>query len=176
MKKVIAILTLVLMSSIMWGQCPTPELLDKSAALGTWKGAYSSEGQFINFIIKIKEKDGELSASIDIPSVKEKDIQYQARICDGQELHITRTTGSTTIEFVGTPKKGTTMNGRVLYKENTNVTRQEVFTANRVSKKTASTSTENPAIRFGQDLYDVYDKLFRDLFYNIGTSKTIASN
>ena len=149
MKKITAIFTLVLMSHVMWGQCPTPEPLDKSATLGTWKGAYSSEGQFINFILKIKEKDGELSAAIDIPSEKEKNIQYQARICEGQELHITRTTGDTSIEFVGSPKKGTTMNGRLLYKENSKVARQEVFTMRKISKKITSTAIDNPAIRFG---------------------------
>ncbi len=138
MKKMILILGIILALCIagkpVWSQCPTPVPLDKSSVSGAWQGAYSSEGQFLSFTLQLREVDGKLQASLNIPEVNAKNVVYKTRVCKGQELHLTHSTGNASIEFIGKPREGGSMSGKVLFRENGNVISQEVFTLKKLEK------------------------------------------
>ncbi|MDX1630103.1 MAG: hypothetical protein R3345_15445, partial [Fulvivirga sp.] len=107
MKKLALMIITLAWSTWSFAQsCPVPEPLDKSEALGTWDGAYSSEGKFLAFTLKISQEKGELKASLDIPEVGAKHVHYSINICDSEELHIKNVTINSTIEFIGRPENG----------------------------------------------------------------------
>ncbi len=132
MKKLLGISALCLTALAAYSQsCPKPEPLDKSAVLGTWKGAYSLSGEFVNFTLKISEDEGVLNAKLDIPKSKVKNVAYEANICKGQELHLKNKSIGSSIEFIGRPKSNGSMSGKVLFVENGGSVTEEVFTAKR---------------------------------------------
>lgn len=96
--------------------------------------AYSLNGEFVNFIMKIGIKNQQLTAELDIPKMKTQNIVYDAEICRGQELHLKSTSVGSSIEFIARPKANGTMSGRVVFDQNGAGSSEEVFTAKRTSK------------------------------------------
>ncbi|MEQ8906879.1 hypothetical protein [Ekhidna sp.] len=136
MKKVLTTLAIALsVSTVVFGQsCPVPKALNQEETLGVWKGAYSLNGEFVNFTLRVSELNGVLRASVDVPKLLISKASYDIKICDSEELHIKNTSVSTSIEFIGRPNEKGTMSGRVIIKQNGEVASREVFTVKRTAK------------------------------------------
>lgn len=125
--------------SLVHGQsCPVPEPLDVKQALGIWKGAYSLNGEFIRFTLEVQDNQGELTSKVSIPKLKINNMTYRTRICDRQELHIKNTSANTSVEFIGRPKENGSMAGRVVFKQNDELSSEEVFSVTREKQSVAS--------------------------------------
>lgn len=135
MKKYLTTLLIISVTTAYgYGQsCPKPEPLSVNSTTGTWKGAYSQNGEFIDFTLKVKKSKDGLTATIDIPKVKVKGVTYEAKICQGQELHIKNRATDSTVEFIGRPREDGVMSGQVIFREKAGNTIDEVFTAKRTS-------------------------------------------
>lgn len=118
---------------INFGQsCPKPDPLSIKSTTGTWKGAYTLNGEFVSFTMKIIANGDNLNAILDMPEVQVKNVSYEAKICKGQELHIKNSSISSTVEFISRPNDKGVMSGRLLFTEGGEVS-EEVFTAKRTS-------------------------------------------
>lgn len=135
MKKLVLIISISFLSTWALAQsCPKPEPFDKTQALGTWQGAYSSEGKFLDITLKVSESNDQLHVHVDMPQMKTKNVAYAVRICDGEELHMVKESAGSSIEFIGKPGNGA-IRGTVIFKENGNTVSKEVFTARKTSDK-----------------------------------------
>ena len=121
---IIGMISAIAFSHSALSQCKTPEPFDKKGAIGKWKGSYSSKGGLLLFSLEISEDQGDLVATVDIPNTA---LDFKVKVCKSQELHIKGKNGASTIEFIGKPKYGETMSGRILLSENGNLVSQEVF-------------------------------------------------
>ncbi|MEO1099680.1 MAG: hypothetical protein AAFX57_18290 [Bacteroidota bacterium] len=134
MKKYIITLFLsATLNVLSFGQCPKPDPLSINSTTGVWEGVYTQNGEFINFTMQVEAKRKRLSARVDIPQLKVKNISYQAKICRGQELHVENTSIDSSIEFIARPKENGTMSGRVIFRQNGGGITEEVFTAKRTA-------------------------------------------
>ena len=138
MKKYVTTLFLLAALNVLsFGQsCSEPDRISVNSVTGIWQGAYSLNGEFINFIMTVDSNGKQLSALLDIPELNIKNISYQARIynvCSGQELRVKNTSIDSSIEFIASPKDNGTMTGRVIFRQNGEGATREVFTAKRTS-------------------------------------------
>ncbi|MEO0555823.1 MAG: hypothetical protein AAF149_21640 [Bacteroidota bacterium] len=132
-KYIITLFLLATLNVLSFGQCPKPDPLSINSTTGVWEGVYTQNGEFINFTMQVEAKRKRLSARVDIPEMKVKNISYKARICRGQELHVENNSIDSSIEFITRPKENGTMSGRVIFKQNGQGTGHEVFTAKRTA-------------------------------------------
>ena len=138
MKKYVTTLVLLATVSVMsFGQsCSGAERISINSVTGVWKGAYSLNGEFVDFVMKVDAKGRRLTALLDIPELKVKNISYKAKIynvCSGQELRVKNTSIDSSIEFIARPKENGTMSGRVIFRQSGEGATREVFTAKRTS-------------------------------------------
>ncbi|MCK8479790.1 hypothetical protein [Psychroserpens algicola] len=120
MKKVILFLSALFVFFVAKVQaqgCGIPEPLDKSEAIGIWKGTYLENGISREVKIKILEDEESLKTEIAIGSANFKTAKTV--LCPSQDLHLITTENGNRIEFRGIPKNGK-LSGRVFYLNDNN--------------------------------------------------------
>lgn len=93
--------------------CPVPEELDKAQALGTWKGSFTSNGEFKSFTLNLSSKKDDIVAQLTIPSINNKKIDTKTKICRSQELHVRFEIDNKEYELTGKPKNNS-MSGKLV--------------------------------------------------------------
>ena len=121
----------IAVSHVQGQSCPEPDPIDMAKTLGKWKGAFSDQGKFVDFIVHLTGNRNDLKAEVTIPSVKQSSGAYAAKICDGEEIHLETSTINTSMELIGKPKDEV-ITGRLIYKERGEVVREEVFTLRKI--------------------------------------------
>jgi hypothetical protein len=106
--------------------CPIPEPIDNAAIIGDWKGNFTQNGELKSFALNFCEDNDKLKAELTIPSISNKEIETEVRICESEELHIKFKVNNVEFELRGIPKNNV-MSGRLVSSNSLNTNGNEIF-------------------------------------------------
>ena len=121
------VLTALLITSMGFSQsCPIPETLDKTMAIGIWKGNFTLDGQIKSLQLNLSEKNNELKVQLLIPFISKQSMATETEICQSEELHIKFQVDKKNYELVGRIKNKT-MSGKLSSKSTSLFSSEDVI-------------------------------------------------
>lgn len=131
---VLTLLLAVMVISAAAQSCSVPPPFDKKAALGTWRGNYSQNGEIKPLQVEFRESDEQVVPYVDMAGHRMKNTRFEMRVCGQKELHLKKmNVDNTTFELVGTPQ-GDKFTGRLTIRQGDKRLSEEIFTLTRTSQ------------------------------------------
>jgi hypothetical protein len=135
---VLTMLLAVMVTSAVAQSCSAPPVIDQKAALGTWHGNYTLNGEIKTLQVEFREANQQLVPYVDMSGHRIKNTRFDLKVCGSKELHLKKVNAdNTTFEFVGTPR-GDKMTGRLTIKQGDSRLSEEIFTLTRSAAFTAA--------------------------------------